>query len=163
MYIYNAVQDKERFVAEGAIHSMMTKWCRSEVFLFYFYFFTIFSTCVSYRVLRGKVDLNNSVAVVRDWERLVREEQSFRGRLVVPLSRGAFTHHAPNRKVVKIPLVPTWTRQRFSQRNLLAWPHRRRGLASDGVRYAGARSSVCGRFRSVTKLRLEWYGGVFLG
>jgi len=49
----------------------------------------------------------------------------------------------------------------FLQRNLLAWPHRRRGLASDGVRYADARSSVGGRFRSVTKLRLEWYGGVF--
>jgi len=48
------------------------------------------------------------------------------------------------------------------QRNRLAWPHRRRGLASDGVRYAGARSSVGRRFRSVTKLRLEWYGGVFL-
>jgi len=44
----------------------------------------------------------------------------------------------------------------------LAWPHRRQGLASDGVRYAGARSSVGRRFRSVTKLRLEWYGGVFL-
>jgi len=48
------------------------------------------------------------------------------------------------------------------QRNRLAWPHRRRGLASDGVRYAGARSSVGRRFRSATKLRLEWYGGVFL-
>jgi len=48
------------------------------------------------------------------------------------------------------------------QRNRLAWPHRRRGLASDGVRYAGARNSVGRRFRSVTKLRLEWYGGVFL-
>jgi len=48
------------------------------------------------------------------------------------------------------------------QRNRLAWPHRRQGLASDGVRYAGARSSVGRRFRSVTKLRLEWYGGVFL-
>jgi len=48
------------------------------------------------------------------------------------------------------------------QRNRLAWPHRRRGLASDGVRYAGARSSVGGRFRSVTKLKLEWYRGVFL-
>ena len=47
----------------------------------------------------------------------------------------------------------------FSQ---LAWPHRRRGLASDGVRYAGARSSVGRRFRSATKLKLEWYGGVFL-
>jgi len=46
--------------------------------------------------------------------------------------------------------------------NRLALPHRRRGLASDGVRYAGARSSVGRRFRSVTKLRLEWYGGVFL-
>jgi len=43
----------------------------------------------------------------------------------------------------------------------LAWPHRRRGLASDGVRYADARSSVGRRVRSVTKLRLEWYGGVF--
>jgi len=48
------------------------------------------------------------------------------------------------------------------QRNRLAWPHRRRGLASDGVRYAGARSSVGRRFRSVAKLRLEWYGGVFV-
>jgi len=48
------------------------------------------------------------------------------------------------------------------QRHRLAWPHRRRGLASDGVRYAGARSSVGRRFRSVTKLRLEWYGGIFL-
>jgi len=48
------------------------------------------------------------------------------------------------------------------QTNRLAWPHRRRGLASDGVRYAGARSSVGRRFRSVTKLRLEYYGGVFL-
>jgi len=35
-------------------------------------------------------------------------------------------------------------------------------LASDGVRYADARSSVGRRFRSATKLRLEWYGGVFL-
>ena len=32
----------------------------------------------------------------------------------------------------------------------------------DGVRYPGARSSVGRRFRSVTKLRLEWYGGVFV-
>ena len=48
-------------------------------------------------------------------------------------------------------------------RNRLAWPHRRRGLASDGVRYTDARSSVGRRFRSVTKLGLEWgYGGVFL-
>ena len=46
-------------------------------------------------------------------------------------------------------------------RDRLAWPHRRRGLASDGVRYADARSSVGRRFRSATKLRLEWYGGVF--
>jgi len=38
----------------------------------------------------------------------------------------------------------------------------RRGLASDGVRYADARSSVGRRVRSVTKLRLEWYGKVFL-
>ena len=30
------------------------------------------------------------------------------------------------------------------------------------VQYAGARSSVGRRFRSVTKLRLEWYGGVSL-
>ena len=37
------------------------------------------------------------------------------------------------------------------QRNRLAWTHRRRGLASDGVRYVDARSSV-GRLRSVTKL-----------
>jgi len=48
------------------------------------------------------------------------------------------------------------------QRNRLKWPHRRQGLASDGVRYAGARSSVGRRFRSATKLRLEWYGGVFV-
>jgi len=48
------------------------------------------------------------------------------------------------------------------QRNRLARPHRHRGLASDGVRYAGARSSVGRRFRSVTKPWLEWYGGVFL-
>jgi len=48
------------------------------------------------------------------------------------------------------------------QRNRLAWPHRRRGLASDDVRYADARSRVGRRFRSATKLRLEWYGGVFL-
>jgi len=38
------------------------------------------------------------------------------------------------------------------RRNRLAWPHRRRGLASDGARYAGARSRVGRRFRSVTKL-----------
>jgi len=44
--------------------------------------------------------------------------------------------------------------------NRLARPHRRRGLASDGVRYAGARSSVDRRVWSVTKPRLEWYGGV---
>jgi len=43
-----------------------------------------------------------------------------------------------------------------------ARPHRHRMLASDGVRYAGGRSSVGRRVRSVTKLRLEWYGGVFL-
>jgi len=49
-----------------------------------------------------------------------------------------------------------------SQRNRLAWLHRRRGLASDGVRYASAQSSVGRRFRIVTKLRLEWYGGVFV-
>ena len=48
------------------------------------------------------------------------------------------------------------------QRNRLAWPHRRRGLASDGVRYADAQSSVGCRFRSVMKLRLGWYGGVSL-
>jgi len=48
------------------------------------------------------------------------------------------------------------------QRNRLAWPHRRRGLASDGGRYADAQSSVGRRFRSATKLRLEWYGEVFL-
>jgi len=41
-------------------------------------------------------------------------------------------------------------------------PHRRRELASDGVRYADARSSVGRRVQSVAKLRLEWYGGVFL-
>ena len=46
--------------------------------------------------------------------------------------------------------------------NRLVWPHRRRGLPSDGVRYAGAQSSVGRRFRSVTKLRLEWHEGVFL-
>ena len=45
----------------------------------------------------------------------------------------------------------------------LAWPHRHRGLASDGVQYADARSSVGRRFRSVMKLKLEWgYGGVVL-
>ena len=54
--------------------------------------------------------------------------------------------------------IPVFIRQM----NRLAWPHRRRGLASDGVRYAGAQSSVGRRFRSATKLRLEWYGGVFL-
>ena len=48
----------------------------------------------------------------------------------------------------------------LNQRNQLAWPHRRRGLASDGVRYAGARSSVGRWFRIATKLRLEWYGGM---
>jgi len=48
------------------------------------------------------------------------------------------------------------------QRNRLAWPYRRRVLASDGIRYADARSSVGRRFRSATKLRLYWYGGVFL-
>ena len=37
-------------------------------------------------------------------------------------------------------------------RNCLAWPHRRRGIASDGVRYVDARSSVGRRFRSVTKI-----------
>jgi len=58
---------------------------------------------------------------------------------------------------------PTRRLNRFRpQRNRLAWPHRRRRAASDGLRYAGARSSVGRRFRSVTKLRLEWYGGVFL-
>jgi len=46
--------------------------------------------------------------------------------------------------------------------NRLAWPHSRRGLASNGVRYAGARSSVGHRLRSVTKQRLEWCGGIFL-
>jgi len=45
---------------------------------------------------------------------------------------------------------------------IFAWPHHRRGLASDGVRYVGARSSVGRRFRSVTKLRLEWNGGFSL-
>jgi len=45
------------------------------------------------------------------------------------------------------------------QRNRLAWPHRRRELASDGVRYADARSSVGCRVRRVAKLRLEWYVG----
>ena len=50
----------------------------------------------------------------------------------------------------------------FRRRNRLAWTHRRRGLASDSVRYAGARSSVGRRFRSATKLRFEWYGGDFL-
>jgi len=49
-----------------------------------------------------------------------------------------------------------------AERNRLAWPHRRRGLASDGVRYADARSSVGRRFRSVTKLRIEWCVGSFL-
>jgi len=42
---------------------------------------------------------------------------------------------------------------RLLQRNRLAWPHRRRELASDGVRYADARSSVGRRVRSVAKLR----------
>jgi len=46
------------------------------------------------------------------------------------------------------------------QRNRLAWPHRRRGLASDAIRYAGAQSSVGRRFRSATKLRSKRYGGV---
>ena len=55
------------------------------------------------------------------------------------------------------------TNTELIQRTRLAWPHRRRGLASDGVRYADAWSSVGRRFRSVTKLRLEWvYGGDFL-
>jgi len=40
--------------------------------------------------------------------------------------------------------------------------HTHTGKASDGVLYAGARSSVGRRFRSVTKLRFEWYGGSFL-
>jgi len=48
------------------------------------------------------------------------------------------------------------------QINRLAWPHRRRGLALGGVRYAGARRSVGRRVGSVTRLRLAWYGGVFL-
>jgi len=48
------------------------------------------------------------------------------------------------------------------QRNRLAWPQRRRGLASDGVRYAGARSSVGRRFRGVAKLRLEMVGSFVL-
>jgi len=37
-----------------------------------------------------------------------------------------------------------------------------RGQASDGVRYADARSSVGREARSVTKLRFDPYGGVFL-
>ena len=46
---------------------------------------------------------------------------------------------------------------------LTAWPHRRRGLASDSVRYAGARSSFVRRFlkRYETKVIMV-YGGVFL-
>jgi len=48
---------------------------------------------------------------------------------------------------------------RFLPKNRLAWPHHRRGLASDGVRYADAWSTVGRRFRSVAKLRLEWYEG----
>jgi len=48
------------------------------------------------------------------------------------------------------------------QRNRLAWPHRRRKLASDGVRYADAQGSVGRKVRSVAKLRLEWYGRVVL-
>jgi len=54
------------------------------------------------------------------------------------------------------------TVQFVSQRIRLAWPHRRRELASDGVRYADARISVGRRVRSVAKLRLEWYGEAFL-
>jgi len=46
------------------------------------------------------------------------------------------------------------------QRNRLAWPHRRRGLASDGVRYADARNSVGQRFLYETKVRMVW--GSFL-
>ena len=46
--------------------------------------------------------------------------------------------------------------------NRLAWPHSRRGLTSDAVRSAGARSSVGRQLRSVTILRLQWHGGVFL-
>jgi len=46
--------------------------------------------------------------------------------------------------------------------NRLAWPHRRRELASDGVRYADARNSVGRRVGSVVKLMLAWYGGIFL-
>ena len=45
--------------------------------------------------------------------------------------------------------------------NRLAWPHRRRGLASDGVRYADVRSSVGRRFRSVTKLTKVRKGGIW--
>jgi len=48
------------------------------------------------------------------------------------------------------------------QRSRLAWPHRRRELASDGVRYADARSNLGRRFRRVVKQTLEWHGGVFL-
>jgi len=50
----------------------------------------------------------------------------------------------------------------YIQRNRLAWPHRRRELASEGLRYAGARSSVGRGVRIVAKLRLDRYGGVFL-
>jgi len=59
-------------------------------------------------------------------------------------------------------LLPRLWRNHKLGRYRLAWPHRRKGLASDGVRYAGARSSVGRRFRSVTKRRLDWYGGVIL-
>jgi len=59
--------------------------------------------------------------------------------------------------VLLLPGMGGWIR-----RNRLAWPHCRRGLASDGVQYACARSSVGRRFRCVTKLGLEWYGAVFL-
>jgi len=39
---------------------------------------------------------------------------------------------------------------------------RQRRSTQTGVRYADSRSSVGRRFRSATKLRLAWYGGVFL-
>jgi len=51
---------------------------------------------------------------------------------------------------------------RWVQRNRLAWPHRRRGLASDGVRYAGAQSSFGRQFQSATKLKVRMVWGSFL-
>jgi len=120
------------------------------------------------RVRRGSRLLPNNRAIVlhQGWQcrwargmegRLISAQQSSSNRISCTGQHASLFSKRQSRALQLLCVLIThlW----FDR---LAWLHRRRGLASDGVRYAGVWSGVGRRFRSVTKLRLDWYGGVFL-